>query len=89
MSWRRAMERDAVAIAFPDWEWRDDDVVDLEVEYDDGYDPTYGDGVPGLTIWLEVRRAGGALGVEFENDRYEFSGAAEFWAALNRKGSER
>lgn len=82
------MERDAVAVAFPDWEWQDTDVVDLEVEYDDGYDPTYGDGDPSLSIWLEVRRAGGSLGADFENNRYEFSEATEFWAALNRKGSE-
>lgn len=78
------MERDAVAVAFPDWEWRADDVVDIEVEHDDGYDPTYGAGDPSLSIWVEVRRTSCD---EFENYRYEFAEAAEFWAALNRKGS--
>lgn len=91
MSWIREMERDAVAVAFPDWDWRDDDIVEIQPTFDDGYDPTYGPGDPRYYINVEVRRA--SASVAGFKDRawttYESRDAERFWVELMEKGSAR
>lgn len=53
----REMERDAVAITFPSWEWHDDDEVEIRPSYDPGrfyssatFEPAQ------FEIWVGVRR---------------------------------
>lgn len=73
MTWLNAMHRDAVARALPGWEWRDDDVAEVEVDWDEG---SY---VGTLTIRVAVERQelaslrtapGQAVWGEWVNDAY-------------------
>lgn len=93
-TWVRDMERDAVAVAFPDWESRDDDVVIVDQQW------TEAGGYSEYTAWdasfettVEVRRAdyfNEEGWDETRNRRNSYTGndAAEFWAELMKKGSE-
>ena len=96
MSWVREMERDAVAVAFPDWEWDDSDIVTVGQEWDSGYaysSYTYED--PSFKISVDVRRDDDLEELPWgQNQQHRWTDftrdeAAEFWAKLMQKGSER
>lgn len=91
MPWKREMEQDAVAIAFPDWSWCEDDIVDIEMEFDDGHDPTYGPGDPSYRLNVDVRRVAASPIGSVDRDWMTYCGedVAVFWASLMRRGSER
>ena len=56
---RRQMERDAVAVCFPDWEWRDSDEVLIDCDNDPGYHySSYTYESPAFKVRVEVRRKG-------------------------------
>lgn len=94
MSWLKDMERDAVSIVFPDWEWRDDDVVIIGQQW------TEAGGYSEYTAWdasfqtsVDVRRADhthdqGCEASCCRGDSYTGDEAAQFWAALMEKGSK-
>lgn len=43
MTWKRDMEREAAALALPNWEWRVDDVVDITSSWEEpGWEYGYG-----------------------------------------------
>jgi hypothetical protein len=47
MTWLDEMNRAAVALALPGWEWRDDDVAEVDADYDNG-------GIYGGTFTIRV-----------------------------------
>ena len=93
-TWVRDMERDAVAVAFPDWGWRDDDVVIIDQQW------TEAGGYSEYTAWdasfetsIEVRRADDTNDQGWDEDRnrrqsYTGDEAAQFWSELMAKGSK-
>jgi len=88
------MERDAVAVAFPDWEWRDDDVVTVSQEYDSGYYYSeYTNEPASFKFHVSVRRETPEPdGLGWNKERwceYRNEEAGQFWSDLMRKGSER
>ena len=94
MSWVRDMERDAVTVAFPDWEWNDD-IVSVDQQWDDGYAySSYTYESPSFKISVDVRRTDDdplPWGRDQQHRWIDFSRdeAAEFWAKLMTLGSER
>lgn len=96
MSWIREMERDAVAVAFPTWEWQDDDIVTVSQAHDPGYNYSeYTNAPASFRISVDVRRADATLyedkwnaqrsrGIEFRDEEAE-----QFWLDLMRQGSKR
>lgn len=59
MNWKQELYKNAVAIAFPQWEWLDSDVVSIEIDGGDrGFhtDVTFDPGLD-ATIIVNVHRA--------------------------------
>ncbi len=76
MTWVDDMKRDAVALAFPSWEWQEGDEVDIFMDYDPGYSTlTPGDG---FTFTVTVKR--GSIYHGYDAD-------TEFFHRLMTKGS--
>lgn len=96
MTWHDDMKRDAVKVAFPDWELRDDDAIEFNVSWDEGYSYssyTYED--PSFEISITVYRAGvrdqvpylrSCEGTEYNNFRNEE--AREFFTKLMEEASK-
>jgi hypothetical protein len=87
LDWRRAMERDAVAVALPDWVWRADDQVTVAVGHNDAGDgehPT-ADGPPAARAKVTVIRTDWSASA---SRLYEAGEVDEFWSALMGAGSE-
>ena len=94
MSWVREMEQDAVAIAFPDWSWSEDDVVTIDNQWEEagGYSE-YTQWSADYEIVVAVWRDGDDWSGYHPDARrvrsYSKDEAVEFWAALMKRGSER
>lgn len=81
MSWVEPMKRDAARLAFPNWEERDGDRIDLVTDWD----PAWSALTPGqgFTIWVIVRRNN-----EIAHSRvYENAEATKYFHALMKAGS--
>lgn len=77
MTWVDDMKRDAVALAFPEWEWQEGDVADMCVDYDPDYSTlTPGDG---FNIHVSVERDG--------KSHHFHTGEDSFFYSLMTKGS--
>lgn len=79
------MERDAVAVAFPDYEFQPGDTISVDVDYDEGYrysSWTYED--PSMKIRVSVTEfSGPGRYAEYQNDD-----ARDFFLKLMAEGSK-
>lgn len=83
MNWQDAMKREAVKIACPDWVHHPDDEIAVDMDFDDGYDPTMGGYDPRATIEVRVRRHDGEKYIS-DYETYSNSEIDNFWIALMR-----
>lgn len=95
MNWVREMEQDAVAVAFPDWEWRDDDVVTINQGWEDagGYSE-YTSWDAAFSISVAVRREGYYYDMPYNETQarhasYSNDECAQFWVDLMARGERR
>lgn len=66
------LDKKLVEVAFPDWEWRDDDMVSHTFSYDSGggcYTCGYGDPGTELNIYVERSPEAYLSGEDFKGDR--------------------
>lgn len=88
MIWQDEMQRDAVRIALPEWELRDDDQISVGFEHDDEMDGC-GDGCchfepPAFTVVVHIQRAGN-FPREYKSREYKDQEAASFLHKLMRR----
>lgn len=87
MSWLDEMKRDAVALVDPDLVLTDDLEVTVDMNYDDGYDPTYGDHMPTysfeIQVWTKVVPRRCLVSVSYSGLE-----AQEFWLDLMKAAAK-
>lgn len=86
MSWLKEMHRDAVALCDPDLVLTEHMDVCVLMDYDDGYDPTYGG--YDETFEIKISVFDNATNRYLVDVSYAMREAQEFWVDLMKRAGE-
>lgn len=83
MIWQEEMKRDAAKVAFPDFDLRDTDLVQLSTQWEPGWGGSYSFEPAAFRVTVTITRDGGLA----RNHTFENEAANRFFTALMRRAS--